>query len=300
MPSKEIEVPQTKKSEAGKGKELETPSEILESFPKKVGGTTSTELGSPITSLTPLQSTYGNPHEGALYVSDLEPLSRDEIPSSDYFFSKKRKAILKQEMHPRGDMMIKKNKFIIDGQKLKEGEFAIKIIGTMGALASTNLYSVGNLTTMLQQKDQTMAQLQSQLKETERSISREIDQGLERARCNDIQEIKKLKAILDEANLKIQVSQAQVLQQQEMNKQLQNKMSSIQNQVVEMEAFQAQALEIHAKIEKEKHGLISKLEMIQTYFQETSRSLENILLKEGETKVARTTFQKAVTLLGYK
>jgi len=53
------------------------------------------KLGSPITSLTPFQSTYGNPQEGALYISDLEPISRDEIPSSDYFFSKKRKAILK-------------------------------------------------------------------------------------------------------------------------------------------------------------------------------------------------------------
>jgi hypothetical protein len=73
-------------------------------------------------------------------------------------------------------------------------------------------------------------------------------------------------------------------------------MSSIQNQVVEMEAFQAQALEIHAKIEKEQQRLISKLEIIQTCFQETSISLENILLKERETKVARTTFQKAVTL----
>jgi len=43
-------------------------------------------------------------------------------------------------------------------------------------------------------------------------------------------------------------------------------MSSIQNQVVEMETFQAQALEIDAKIEKEQQGLISKLEIIQTYF----------------------------------
>jgi hypothetical protein len=162
----------SEKSESRKGKELETSPEIPEDFPKKVGGTTSTELGSPITSLTPLQSTYGNPQEGALYVSDLEPISRDEIPSSDYFFSKKRKAILKQEMHPRGDMMIKKHKIIVDGQKLEEGEFATEIAGTMGALASTNLYSVGNLRTMLQQKDQMIAQLQSQLKETERSISR--------------------------------------------------------------------------------------------------------------------------------
>jgi hypothetical protein len=52
-------------------------------------------------------------------------------------------------MHIRGDMMIKKHKIIVDVQKLEEGEFAIEITGTMGALASTNLYSVGNLRTML-------------------------------------------------------------------------------------------------------------------------------------------------------
>jgi hypothetical protein len=86
---------------------------------------------------------------GVLYVSHIQPISSDEIPSYDYFFSKKRKAILKQEMHIRGDMMIRKNKIIVDVQKLEEGEFAIEITGTMGALASTNLYSVGNLRTML-------------------------------------------------------------------------------------------------------------------------------------------------------
>jgi hypothetical protein len=163
----------------GKGKELEIPLEIPKNIPKKVGGTTSTELGSPITSLTPFRSTYGNNQRGALYVSDLEPTSRDEIPLSDYFFSKKRKAILKQEMHPRGDMMIKKKKIIIDGQKLKEGEFATEIAGTIGALASTNLYSVGSLTTMLEQKDQMIAQLQDQLNETERNIGWGIKKGLE-------------------------------------------------------------------------------------------------------------------------
>jgi hypothetical protein len=82
-------------------------------------------------------------------------------------------------MHPRGDMMIKKHKIIIDGQKLKEGEFATEIAGTMGALASTNLYYVGSLTTMLEQKDQMIAQLQDQLKETERNISWGIKKGLD-------------------------------------------------------------------------------------------------------------------------
>ena len=39
-----------------------------------------------------------------------------------------------------------------------------------------------------------------------------------------------------------------------------------------------------------------KLEFIQNYFQEVSKSLESILLKEREVKVARTTFQKATAL----
>jgi hypothetical protein len=143
-----------------------------------------------------------------------------------------------------------------------------------------------------------IAQLQSQLKETKRSISQEINKGLERAKTSDIQEIQILRTRLNEANMKIQAIQAQVLHQEEMNKQLHNQMSSIQNQVVEMETFQAQALELHAKIEKEQQGLISKLEIIQTYFQETSKSFESIILKEREEKVSRTTFQKAVILSG--
>jgi hypothetical protein len=153
-----------------------------------------------------LQSTYGNPHEGVLYVSDLEPISRDEIPSSDYFFSKKRKAILKKEIHPRGDGMVKKHRVIIDGKKLKDEEFATEIAGMMGDLVSANIFSVGSLTIMLEQKDQMIDQLQGKLKETERNISWGIKKGLEKARLKDIQEIQKMKTNLEEANQIIQVT----------------------------------------------------------------------------------------------
>jgi hypothetical protein len=61
---------------------------------------------------------------------------------------------LKQEIHPVGERTIKRHKIIIDGKKLNEGEFATELAGTMGAIASTNIYSVGNLTTMFEQKDQ--------------------------------------------------------------------------------------------------------------------------------------------------
>jgi hypothetical protein len=98
IPPQNTESSQTKESQTEKGKGIETSPIILDDIPENVGGTVSKELGSPITALTPLQSTFGTPHEGVLYVSDLEPITRDEIPSSDYFFSKKRRAVLKQEI----------------------------------------------------------------------------------------------------------------------------------------------------------------------------------------------------------
>jgi hypothetical protein len=162
-----------------KGEGVQTNPINLDDFPENVGGTASKELGSPITALTPLQATFGNPHEGVLYVRDLEPISRDEIPSSDYFFSKKRRAVLKQELHPVGERIVKKHKIIIDGKKLKESEFATELAGTMGAIESANMYSVGNLITMMEQKDQEIVQLQDRLKENEKIIGWGIQKGLE-------------------------------------------------------------------------------------------------------------------------
>ena len=89
IPPQNIESSQTKETQTEKGKGAETNPINLGDIPETVGGTASHELGSPITALTPLQATFGNPHKGIMYVSDLEPISRDEIPSSDYFFSKK-------------------------------------------------------------------------------------------------------------------------------------------------------------------------------------------------------------------
>jgi len=185
IPPQNTESSQSKETQTEKGKGVETNPIHLDDIPETVGGTASRELGSPITVLTPLQATFGNPHEGALYMSDLEPISRDEIPSSDYFFSKKRKAVLKQELHPVGERTVKKHKIIIDGKKLKETEFATELAGTLGAVASTNMYSIGNLITMMEKKDQEIAQLQDRLKENEKIISWGIQKGLEQASLKD-------------------------------------------------------------------------------------------------------------------
>jgi hypothetical protein len=75
---------------------------------------------------------------------------------------------------------------------------------------------------------------------------------------------------------------------------LQDKIISITNQVVELENFKTQTLEIYLRIKEEYQKVFLNLEVIQNYFQESNKSLENVFQKEREVKEARTTFQKAV------
>jgi hypothetical protein len=58
--------------------------------------------------------------------------------------------------------------------------------------------------------------------------------------------------------------------------------------------FQAQALEVHHKLEATQQSLFSKVGIIQDYFQEMDQSLDNISFREKEATAARATFQKAV------
>jgi hypothetical protein len=68
----------------------------------------------------------------------------------------------------------------------------------------------------------------------------------------------------------------------------------VKGQVIDLKFFQDQSLEIHAKIEVEQHKVISQVEIIHNYFQETSNAFDNIIFKEKEAKETRATFQKEV------
>jgi len=106
-------------------------------------------LGSPTTSLTPLQSTFRTPNLEVIYVSDLTPISREEIHSSDYVFNKKWKVVVKQEMHLREGTMVKKHRVLVDGHNLEEEYVATEVAGSIGALVMTNLFSIDSLKTRL-------------------------------------------------------------------------------------------------------------------------------------------------------
>ena len=91
-------------------------------------------------------------------------------------------------------------------------------------------------------------------------------------------------------NEKMQTSQIQVIRQEELVRQLQAKLNSIKGQVIDLKVFQDQSLEIHEKVEAEQQKVISQVEIIQNYFQETSNDFDNVIFKEKEAKVARATF----------
>jgi hypothetical protein len=216
-----------------------------------IGGKGSTELGSPRASLTPLQSAFGFPQTRALFVDDLTSISIDEISPSDYFFSRKRKAIPKQEMYMKEGSMVKKHKVLIDGQNLEEENITAEITGSMGDMATTNFFTVGNMRTRINKSNNMIAQLQDQLNNVEKNIREEVSKSLEHTRVAERLEIQLLKTSLDKMNQKIQASQVQVAHQKEHAEQLHARLNLMEGWVIDLKDFQTLSLETHTKIEVE-------------------------------------------------
>jgi hypothetical protein len=57
---------------------------------------------------------------------------------------------VKQEMHLKAGAMVKKNRILVDGKNIEEEDFATEVAGSLGAFATTNLFSVDNLKSRLQ------------------------------------------------------------------------------------------------------------------------------------------------------
>jgi hypothetical protein len=89
---------------------------------------------------------------------------------------------------------------------------------------------------------------------------------------------------------RVQTSQMQ----EEIINQLQTKLKSIEDLVIDLKVFKAQSLEVHAELEVEQQNLISKIEILQNYFHEASNSFDNIILKEKEAKAATVALQSEI------
>jgi hypothetical protein len=71
---------------------------------------------------------------------------------SEFFFSKKRRAIVRREMHQMDSVIFKKHMVLLYGKALEEEDFTTDVAGSLGDFATTNQFSVGNLKEKLKQK----------------------------------------------------------------------------------------------------------------------------------------------------
>ena len=102
--------------------------------------------------------------------------------------------------------MVKKHKVLLHGKNLEEEDFATEIAGSMGAMATTNFFTVGNMRTRIKKSNNMIAQLQDQLKNAEKNIREEVSKILEQTRAVKRLEVQLLKTSMDEMNQKIQAS----------------------------------------------------------------------------------------------
>ena len=67
------------------------------------------------------------------------------MPPSDFFFSKKRRAIVKTEMHQKYGTTVKRQRMLYDGQGLDDTKLFREMIGSLGSFSMANQCSVENL-----------------------------------------------------------------------------------------------------------------------------------------------------------
>ena len=100
------------------------------------------QINSPIVYVTPLQSTKGIPDAGWIFDEELTPIIVEELPPNEFFFDKKRKAIVKKDIYREAGTVAKKFKILDNGKAMKKEEFTTQIVGIWGILLHpTNIQS---------------------------------------------------------------------------------------------------------------------------------------------------------------
>jgi hypothetical protein len=131
----------------------------------------------------------------------------------------------------------------------------------------------------------------------EHDVRNNMNKEFEQVRAYDRHQIQQLKANLDELYQNSQDNRGLVTQQEELIKKLQAKIDLTEGTIVEMETFQAQALEVHEKLESSQQDLFTKVEAIQNCYQVVDISLKNIYIKEREARSSWAKFQEAILLV---
>jgi hypothetical protein len=131
----------------------------------------------------------------------------------------------------------------------------------------------------------------------ERDVRNKMNNQFEQVIADDRHQIQQLKSNLDELHQNSRDNRGLVTQQEELIKKLQANIYLAEGTIVDMVAFQAQALEIHEKLESTEQDPFTKVEAIQNCYWVVDLSLNNIYIKERETRETRDKFQKAIFLV---
>jgi hypothetical protein len=130
-----------------------------------------------------LQSTQGNIDTGWIFNEELRPIRVEELPPNEFFFDKKRKAVVKREFYQEGESTAKKYKVITEGKDKKNEQFTTEIVGTLGAYVSENQFSVGLLKNQLKRKNRLIRILEARLATAIETAKDQASVGIEQARC---------------------------------------------------------------------------------------------------------------------
>jgi hypothetical protein len=179
------------------------------------------QIGEPITSVTPLQSMQGNIEEGWIFNEELRPIRAEELPPNEFFFDKKRKAVVKTEFYQEGESTAKKFKVMTDGKNKKNEQFSMENVGILGAYASSNQFSVRLMKNQLKRKNRLIKTLEARVASATKNGKGQVSREIELARLADKNEIEVLKAKLEQAHLVIRDGQIQTGQQRTMIAELQ-------------------------------------------------------------------------------
>jgi hypothetical protein len=126
------------------------------------------------------------------------PITVEELPLNEFFFNKKRKAVVKQELYQEEGKVAKKFKILVDGRAMKKQEFATQIAGTLGDFAIANQYSIESLKDQLKRKNRLIKTLEDKLATAEAVAIEQVNIGIEQCRATDQKEIKRLKSNLEQ------------------------------------------------------------------------------------------------------
>jgi predicted nucleic acid-binding Zn-ribbon protein len=147
-----------------------------------------------------LQSAQAGVNEGWIFGEELRPVRAEELPPNEFFFDKKRKAVVKREFYQEGESTAKRFKIMTDGMNRRKDEFATEIAGTLGAYATANQFSVEGLKRQLKTKNRLIKTLEARVTSAEENARSQVSGEIELARLGDKQEIQALKAKLEQAN----------------------------------------------------------------------------------------------------